>query len=164
MTWKTIRQYAFIILLGVGLSFFIQQVAYAQVIVQQHSMQYTYEPGDRLLENKWIYYVNSPEKGDVVILREPGSDRRLIKRVVATAGDTIDMRNGQLIINDQPLTESYARGRTESKGIELPLTIAEGEVFVIGDNREVSIDSRSFGAIPEESIEGKIIAKVWPLF
>lgn len=164
MYWKSIRQYVLIIMLGVGLSFFIQEVAYAQIIVNQHSMQHTYDPGDRLIENKWIYRVSAPERGEVVILRDPSQDRRLIKRVVAVAGDVIDMKDGNLIINNQVQTEPYVWGKTEAKGMQLPYTIPAGEVFVIGDNREISEDSRSFGSVPISLIEGKVVARVWPIF
>lgn len=164
MYWKSIRQYALIIMLGVGLSFFIQQVAYAQVIVNQQSMQHTYDPGDHLIENKWIYRVSSPESGEVVILQDPLEDRRLIKRVVGIAGDVIDMRDGKLVVNGQVQNEPYVWGKTEAKGILLPFTVPEGEVFVIGDNREISIDSRAFGSVPIHLVEGKVVGKVWPIF
>lgn len=164
MSWKSIRQYAYIIMLGVGLSFLIQHAAYAQVIVQQHSMQQTYDPGDHLIENKWIYRVSSPERGEVVILQDPFQERRLIKRVTAVAGDVIDMQDGKLIINGQVQREPYVWGKTESKGLSMPYTVPEGEVFVIGDNREISEDSRSFGSVPIHLIEGKIVGKVWPIF
>ncbi|MGZ9586095.1 signal peptidase I [Paenibacillus marinisediminis] len=164
MNWKAIRQYALIIMLGVGISFLIQEVAYAQIVVNQKSMQHTYDPGDRLLENKWIYHLESPQKGEVVILHEPETGRRLIKRVIATAGDTIDMRDGHLIVNGVVQDEPYVWGETYPNGMTLPYTVPDQELFVIGDNREISKDSRAFGSVPLSSVEGKVVAKLWPLF
>lgn len=164
MNRKVLLQYAVIILLGVGLSFLIQEISYAQVVVDQRSMQQTYDPGDRLLENKWIYSWENPEKGEVVIFRQPDMKHRLIKRVVATANDIVDIKEGQLIVNGEVLKESYAIGLTKMKDLTMPYTVPEGEIFVVGDNREISVDSRSFGSIPIKDVEGKVVGRLWPLF
>ncbi|UHA72809.1 signal peptidase I [Paenibacillus sp. 481] len=148
--------------IALTLSLTIQKVAYAQILVNQDSMNQTYEEGDRLLENKWVYKLNEPERGDVVIIEPDFSGERLIKRVVAVAGDRFDIRDGQLYINDKVVEEPHALGNTMPKGMSIPTLVPAGHVIVLGDNRENSKDSRDLGFVPNDSLEGKVEAKLWP--
>ncbi|MFL1671969.1 signal peptidase I [Paenibacillus dendritiformis] len=157
-----IKGYVIPMIIAFGISLLIQQVAYAQVVVQQHSMQHTYNPGDRLIENKWVYHWFEPAYGDVVIIDPAFQGERYIKRIVGVAGDTIDARDGKLEVNGQVIDEPFAEGNTLPKQLELPIVVPEGHVFVMGDNRAVSIDSRTYGPVPLEYLEGKVECKVWP--
>ena len=96
--------------------------------------------------------------GDVIGIKMTKGDS-YIKRIVAVSGDTVDIHDGMLYINGQAMSESYAIGSTETEtgNIAYPLTLKDQEYFVLGDNRENSIDSRSFGPVVLSQIEGRIL-------
>ncbi len=97
------------------------------------------------------------EQGDVLSVRMP-SGEYYVKRVVAVGGDTVDIKQGKLYVNGEKMDEHYVNGETEKKvgGVEFPYTVEEGKVFVMGDNREESMDSRDFGAVIRKQIKGKV--------
>lgn len=107
-----------------------------------------------------LYLRINPEyqRGDVVSVRIP-SGEYYVKRVIAVAGDTIELKDGKVYINGSILEEPYIKGETlEQEGIvKYPLTLEEGQIFVMGDNREVSTDSRSFGVVGRRQIKGKLL-------
>jgi signal peptidase I len=96
--------------------------------------------------------------GDVVGIKMTNGEH-YIKRIVARAGDTVDLQNGKLVINGKVMDESYAVGQTlpEEGNVTYPLTLSDQQYFVLGDNRENSTDSRSFGPVVKSQIEGKIL-------
>lgn len=96
-------------------------------------------------------------RGDVISVRIP-SGEYYVKRIIAMEGDTIDIREGKVYVNDVLLTEPYISGNTrEQEGIvRYPYTLQEGQIFVMGDNRDGSMDSRSFGGVGIRQIKGKI--------
>ena len=96
--------------------------------------------------------------GDVVYARMP-SGSNYVKRIVALEGDVVDLRDGTLYINGVPEDNPNAHGTTQPQEgiVEYPYTVGEDMVFLVGDNREGSVDSRSFGALPTGSIRGKLI-------
>lgn len=98
------------------------------------------------------------EKGDIVAIKMP-SGLKYVKRIIAVEGDRVELIDGAVVVNGTVLEESYAHGRTEPENsrVEYPLTVGKGEVYVLGDNREVSVDSRDFGPIVLEDIKGKIL-------
>ena len=99
------------------------------------------------------------QRGDIVIVKRPNG-KLYVKRVVAVAGDTVKIKNNGLYVNDkkQPGDSLYAEKTQAMKGeVEYPLTIREGEYFVLGDNRENSEDSRVFGAVSKGDIKGKVL-------
>jgi len=115
------------------------------------------------------YPFGKPERGDIVVLDPPDSasaDKPYIKRVIGEAGDTVEIRNDQVFINGQQLNEPYIdRGDWECRPAQTcgPLTVPEDSVFVLGDNRGNSEDSRYFGIVPIEDIIGKAWLTYWPL-
>ena len=133
-------------------------------IVDGPSMKPTLQHEERLVVNKFIYRVRNPEKGEILIFKYPrDTSRDFIKRVIATGGDTIEIKEGRVYVNDQLLKEDYILEKTRT---EYPkVTIPEGTVFVMGDNRNNSDDSRfaDVGFVPLDLIKGKAVVVFWPL-
>lgn len=115
-----------------------------------------------LLENDLVLYIRiNPhyERGDVVSVRIP-SGEYYVKRIIAMEGDTIDIRDGKVYINGKRLTEPYTMSGTfeaEDGIITYPCTLTEGQIFVMGDNRPESMDSRDFGVLGTRQIKGRIL-------
>lgn len=130
------------------------------------SMFPTLEVDDRVLVNKLSYDLHEVNRGDLVVFERPPSEaesdiKDLIKRVVAVEGDTVASQDGKLVINGVAMEEPYVAEGAETSGVETQ-TIPPGHVFVMGDNREDSRDSRFFGPLDEELIVGRAFVKVWP--
>jgi len=136
----------------------VNKLAYAQLDLSKFDWIPFFDPGD----NPMHHVLGTPERGDVVVFRSPGNpDRDFIKRVIGVPGDRIEIRNGIVYVNDEPLVESYITGHT---GCPCgPWVVEPGKYFVLGDHRNNSSDSRIFSAIPEESIIGKALFSYWPL-
>jgi signal peptidase I len=131
------------------------------------SMFPTLAVDDRVLVNKLSYDLHEVNRGDLVVFERPASEadsdvKDLIKRVVALEGDTVESIDGRLVVNGEPLDEPYVATGAETSGVDTQ-TIPPGHVFVMGDNREDSRDSRFFGPLDEELIIGRAFVKVWPL-
>ena len=133
-------------------------------IVDGPSMRPTLQHEERLVVNKFIYKIRNPEKGEILIFKYPrDTSRDFIKRVIATGGDTIEIKEGRVYVNDQMLKEDYILEKTRT---EYPkVTVPEGTVFVMGDNRNNSDDSRfaDVGFVPLDLIKGKAVVVFWPL-
>lgn len=136
--------------------------------VKHQSMQPTLYEDEWLFVNKLAYEFGDPQRGDVVILKDPSEDAskkdHLVKRVIATPGDTLEIRAGQLYLNGVLKVESYTDVKIED-GDYGPVTISEGHYFVMGDNRHMngSKDSRAFNEVPLELIEGRGDLILWPI-
>lgn len=125
-------------------------------------MEPTLMTGDRVLVEKLGYRFGSPERGDVVLIRGENGEADLIKRVAALPGETVSVRGDEIHVDGKPL--SGARASRDLPGFSgLSTTVPPGHVYVLGDNRDQSSDSRSFGPIPEDRIEGEAFATFWPL-
>lgn len=139
--------------------------------VPSASMEDTIMTGDYLFAEKVSYHFTDPQPGDIVVFSDPQVPSRvLVKRVIATEGQTISMADGVLYIDGVAQKEPYAAGESyplsktaSNVSITYPYTVPEGEVWVMGDNRENSSDSRYFGAIDVDSIFGKAFLTYWPL-
>ena len=136
----------------------VNKLAYAQLDLSKFDWIPFFDPGD----NPMHHVLGTPERGDVVVFQSPGNpDRDFIKRVIGVPGDRIEIRNGIVYVNDEPLVESYTTGQTSCPCG--PWVVEPGKYFVLGDHRNNSSDSRIFSAIPEESIIGKALFSYWPL-
>jgi len=133
-------------------------------VVDGPSMQPTLQDGERLVVNKFIYHWRDPLKGEVVIFRYPRDHTRdFIKRVIAVGGDTIEIKDGRVYVNDALVNEDYIAEKTRT---EYPKqTVPEGTLFVCGDNRRNSLDSRfpDVGFVPLELLKGKAALIFWPV-
>ena len=151
------------IVVAVVLAFLIRQFIVELYIVDGPSMRPTLQSQERLVVNKFIYSMRPPEKGEILVFRYPRDPSRdFIKRVIATPGDTIEIKDGRVYVNDQMLNEDYILEKTRS---EYPkATVPAGTVFVMGDNRNNSEDSRfaDVGFVPYSLIKGKAMLVFWP--
>lgn len=136
--------------------------------VKGHSMQPTLQDKEWLFIDKFSYLIGSPDRGDIVILKDPeqqlGFRQYLVKRIVGLPGDRVEIRAQRLYINGEPLDEPYT-DTPILDGDFGPYEVPEGHYFVMGDNRRplASTDSRSFSAVPEKLIKGKARFVLWPL-
>jgi signal peptidase I len=130
--------------------------------VYGQSMQPNLHTNERLVVEKLSYHFHGPRRGDVVVLHDPsGSSELLIKRVIGLPGERVTVADGRVFIDGVQLDEPYLNQETESTGrswLVPPL-----QVFVMGDNRQASRDSRSFGAVPSDQIIGRALFRYWPL-
>jgi signal peptidase I len=160
---KEIREWFISLTVAVFVAMLFQTYVYAQSEVHNVSMQNTLVEGQRLIEDKWSYRFHEPERGDIVIINGPESELRLIKRVIGLPGDVLDIREGDVYVNGVMLKEPYVKGQTNAGSVDMPFTIQPGRLFVMGDNRENSMDSRSLGPIARTSIEGRAVFRIWPI-
>ena len=134
--------------------------------IPSESMETTLLTNDRVLVNKVSYRLHDIHRGDVIVFarpdQEPGEIRDLIKRVIALPGEKVEARDNAIYINEQRLDEPYL-----DEGIVTgdfgPTVVPEGEVFVMGDNRGDSYDSRWFGTVSEERVVGRAFVLFWPV-
>ena len=139
------------------------------IIVQQESMQPNFYSGDYLITSRQAYRLfGQPERGDVIVFKshlydEKGKQKNLIKRIIGLPGDTVEIKNGDVYINGELLQEEYVAEQGLSGEMEA-VTVPEGRLFVMGDNRRVSQDSRSpeVGTIEMDSIVGKVVLRLYP--
>jgi signal peptidase I len=131
--------------------------------VEGRSMEPALENQDRLVVNKFAYRVHAPEVGDIVMLLRPDDpSQTLVKRIVAEPGDTVAFRHGLVLRNGVIAAEDFIPGNRRSDDDRESVVVPEGFYFVLGDNRKNSADSRSFGAVPQKYILGKVQVRWWP--
>jgi signal peptidase I len=133
------------------------------------SMEDTLLVGDFLLANKFLYGaqvpfttlrlpgIRDPRRGDIIVFRAPHQDKDFIKRCIAVGGDTVELRDNKLLVNGEPKEEPYVvlKGRTPAVANFGPITVPQGYLFMLGDNRNNSQDSRFWGPLDEKLIKGK---------
>ena len=130
--------------------------------VASTSMEPTLRAGDSVLVDKLAYGDDGPRRGDLVVFRAPAGDEVALKRVVGVGGDRVAIEDGLLVVNGRRPIEPY----TDSEAIDSvffgPVRVPAGAVFVLGDNRFDSDDSRDFGAVPTSDVIGRVRARIWP--
>ena len=147
----------------VVIALLVRTFLFTMIRVDGESMRETLQDGDRLFVTVLDVKMHGVERGDVVICHYPNSNANYVKRVVALGGDTIEVRDGDTYLNGEKLEEDYIVHRsTADYG---PLTVPEGTVFVMGDNRSNSRDSRSgsVGPLGENMIVGRVRFRWWPI-
>lgn len=155
------------------ITLFVQLTTAQVYAIPSASMSPTLEVGDRILVNKWAYRFGDPSRGDIVVFTRPkgmlSADNDLVKRVIGLPGETVTIADNHVLIDGQPLEEPYLEPGTLTQAIgdhpctpEAPCVVPKGHVWVMGDNRNDSIDSRYFDAIPTSSVEGEAVFRVWP--
>lgn len=156
--------------------------------VRHSSMENTLSDGNILVIEKVSYHFNNPKTGDIVIINMTNYDNsflgkvkilysdtinkfsgkinkdRIVKRVIGVEGQKIDIISGNVYVDDKMLNENYVTSETsqkENSDVKFPLVVPKGEVFVLGDNRSVSYDSRNFDCVKTEQIEGKLFLNLF---
>ncbi len=163
--WQTeLLEWGKALVLAVILALFIRVLLVETYLVDGNSMQPSLHDRERVLINKLVYRFSAPDSSDVVVFRYPGdTSRDFIKRIVAVEGQTVEIKNGQVYIDGEPRDEPYLK--TPTHGGFGPEVVPEGTIFVMGDNRNFSLDSRdpSVGFVPVANIRGKAMIIFWPL-
>lgn len=152
------------ILVIVSIIVILRIFVFNSYVVTSGSMEDTLSVSDFVIGNRVAYINSYPSRGDIITFNKDGET--LVKRVIAVSGDTIDISDGSVILNGQKLEESYVSGATDipnDNNIYYPYTIKEGEVWVMGDNRENSKDSRMYGAIDISDVTSKVVFRYFPL-
>lgn len=130
--------------------------------VKGESMIPNFKDGELLLVEKVSYKVYKPSRGDVIVFRAPTDKKQdFIKRVIGLPGENLKISGGSVFINDKNLNEPYL---TQSTLGDHTISLGKDEYFVMGDNRSGSTDSRAFGGIKKNTIEGKAWFVYWPIF
>jgi len=151
------------IILAVIIAVFIRLFLFEVFLVEGISMNPTLENHERLIVNKSAYYFSEPVMGDIIVFSF-SSQRDFIKRVIAVEGDMVEITDGRLFVNDLGIDEPYIAGyQMPDFG---PIIVPERHIFVMGDNRGNSMDSRepNVGYISIQSIKGKAVLVFWPPF
>ena len=170
----TLLSILFLVAVVLGLTWGLRTFVFQAYEIPSGSMETTIMPGNMVLSEKLTYYGREPEPGDIVTFEDPDPEhagRILIKRVIATEGQTVDLRDGRLYVDGVLQDEPYTNGKISEPlhsylfdEITYPYTVPPGGLWVMGDNRTNSQDTRYFGAIPASSVTGKGVFIYWPLF
>lgn len=185
---KEIWDYIKVFIIAVVLATLISTQVFTFSQVQQRSMENTLVEKDAILIEKVRLHFHEPRRGEIIVLLEGieinntflgkierlyvdmynkflhiENQSRLVKRVIGIPGDYVDIKEGKVFINGEPLDEPYVTSETFPRSVSVPFTVPEDEFFVLGDNREVSQDSRDFGCISIDQIEGIAVFRIFPI-
>ncbi len=169
-SWEWIRALVIAFILAGAVRYFI----FAPIVVDGESMMPTLQDRDRMIVNKISYNIGDAERFDIVVFEAPeGKD--YIKRVIGLPGDTVEYKEDTLYVNGEPIEEPYLESFKNDlldgnltydfdlSGVTGQTTVPEGQLFVMGDNRQHSKDSRSIGFVPIEKVVGEANVVFWPL-
>lgn len=156
MNWLTAL--AVVIIVG----FIVRTYVAVPVAVSGQSMADTYDDGDIVLATRFDYMFGAPERGDVVLCEVKDRDGMYVKRVVGLPGDYVEITNGMISINGEPLHETYV---TYASSETMSVQLNKDQYMVLGDNRADSYDSREadIGMLSKADFAGKVRARIWPL-
>jgi len=141
----------------------IRYFLFQPFFVEGQSMDPNFASGDYLIIDEISYRFSQPERGDVIVFKYPLNDsRRLIKRIIGLPGETIVIADCRVIINNNVLDESAYLNDICTSG-NMTVILGDNEYFVLGDNREFSFDSRSFGILQKDLIIGRVFIRAWPI-
>lgn len=171
---KGALEWVLIVAIALCVTFLVRTFVIEPFVVPTGSMESTIQIGDQILAQKVTLELGQPVKqGDIVVFHNPDASSEhdvLVKRVIATAGQTVELKDGAVYVDGEPLDEPYAQGESwplsvQVAGVEIsyPYTVPEGCVWVMGDNRENSADSRYFGPVQQSDLIAVALVRYWPL-
>lgn len=147
------------VLLAVIIRIFIFQPFW----IPSESMVPNLQIGDRIIVSKLNYHFTEPKRGDIMVFKFPRDPSRdFVKRTIGISGDTVEVRNSQLYINGEKVAENYLPNGLQF-GEYGPFKVPSDSYFMMGDNRNLSQDSRAWGVLPKDNIVGKAVLIYWPL-
>lgn len=195
--WRYVKEIVIILVVALGLSFLVRTFIVQAFYVPSQSMENTLIPNDRILASKITTRFAGVDRGQIVVFHDPGdwldaSQKKpavgisgvlewigllpsntgddLVKRVIAVGGDHVRCcsTDGRIVLNDVPLTEPYVKPGDTSDDVKFDVTVPQGRIFVMGDNRNASADSRyhlndNQGTVPLDNVVGRVVLTVWPL-
>ena len=167
--FRTILSLLVMVAFVFGLSWVLRTYVFQAYEIPSGSMEETIMVGDMVFSEKVSYYFRDPEPGDIVTFQDPEIPGRvLIKRCIAVGGQTVDINDedGLVYVDGVALREPYTDGLptyTLASDVSYPYTVPEGMMWMMGDNRTNSQDSRYFGAVSVASAEARSVAVLWPL-
>lgn len=163
---KKVWEYAQSLVIAFVLSMVIKVTVVEAFVVPTGSMEPTIAIGDRFFSNKLIYRFRPPKEGEIVIFTPPSQATSngtipFVKRVIGVEGDWIEIKEGKVFVNNQPMEEKYLK---ENPHYHLtPIQVPHNTLFVLGDNRNNSYDSHVWGFVPLQNIKAKAMFRFWPL-
>jgi signal peptidase I len=165
---RWLLEWGAVLLVAVGVAVVLRTFVVQTFYIPSGSMEPTLMIGDRIVVDKLAYHLHPVHRGDIVVFSRPPNEvagpdiTDLVKRVIGLPGETVSGQNGHVDINGKPLAESWLP-RGVATAPFAPITVPQGDYFVMGDNRGDSLDSRSFGPISGSLIVGHVVARIWPL-
>lgn len=163
--WDEILSWVKVIVSAFVIAILLRTFIFQMALVNQSSMEPTLHEGQMLVIAKINYLVGNPQRGQIVVLKDDTENKLLIKRVIGLPGETVELKDGKVFINDGELSPDYTAAPTYPyMQDQNKWTLPEGEYFVMGDNREHSRDSRAadVGMIDRKKIVGEAVFRLWP--
>lgn len=184
-----LKELPVLIVVALGIAILVKTYVVQAFFIPSESMEDTLQVDDRVLVSKFTYRLREPQRSDLVVFTSPlqrqvpepqqgpvgrfmdgiaeglgfkSSEQDFIKRVIAAEGQIVEIRDGTLYVDEQRIPEPYLKDDTGMRDFG-PTTVPEDQVFVMGDNRSNSEDSREFGPIRESTILGRAFVRIWPL-
>ena len=155
---QTLAHFGLFAVLSVASYFLFSHFFVQSVQVTGASMVPTLQDGDQYMLNRWAYFFRAPQRGDVVVIRDPQDQGYDVKRIIATSGEAVLFKNGEVYVNNEKLVETYLIAGTTTPPFSQPneqlILFGNNRYFVLGDNRWNSADSRLYGAVPRKNILG----------
>ncbi len=166
---RELKEWAQSIAIALVLTLVIRTYVVQAFKIPSGSMRPTLTEGDKLFVNKFIYRFREPERGDIVVFKYPDDMKKdFIKRLVAFSGETVEIRDGRILVDgkvlDDPETfgQFYYHNHDPYGGPNEKITVRENSYYVLGDNSANSTDSRFWGFVPKDNMVGKAIFRWWP--
>lgn len=162
--WEILKIVVMALIIVIPIRYFLFQPFF----VKGQSMEPNFENGDYLIIDELSYRLSDPQRGDVVVFKYPyNPSQRYIKRIIGLPGEKVEVKNGAVIISSEDGSQILDEKEYLSQEISTPGTanvlLDQNEYFVLGDNRPVSSDSRTWGILPKENIIGKVFLRAWPV-
>lgn len=161
-SWLILRELAETIVLSLIIFLLMRQVV-QNYRIESHSMEPNFSEGQFILVNKLAYVLGEPKQGDVLVFHNPNNvEEDYIKRIIGLPGDMLSISDSHVYINGETLDETYIAYEIQPREEFGPIVIEPGNLFVMGDNRPNSSDSRRFGQLSQDLVVGKAWLRVWP--